>query len=190
RLAVAAVLTLTTPGTPMLFMGEEWGASTPWPFFTSHPEEWLGEAVRKGRTEEFARMGWDESVVPDPQSPATFASAKLDWTEQTHGAHARLLALYRALADLRRARAELTDPAFADLTAEDLDPDAPPAARRFLLGRGALRIAVNLSADAWPLALEPGETVLLTSGADAAASADGTVTVAPDTAVIVGPPLR
>ncbi|HAN24172.1 MAG TPA: malto-oligosyltrehalose trehalohydrolase, partial [Microbacterium ginsengisoli] len=190
RLAVAAALTLTTPGTPMLFMGEEWGASTPWPFFTSHPEEWLGEAVRKGRTEEFARMGWDESVVPDPQSPATFASAKLDWTEQTHGAHARLLALYRALADLRRARAELTDPAFADLTAEDLDPDAPPAARRFLLGRGALRIAVNLSADAWPLALEPGETVLLTSGADAAASADGTVTVAPDTAVIVGPPLR
>jgi maltooligosyltrehalose trehalohydrolase len=189
RLAVAAVLTLTTPGTPMLFMGEEWGASTPWPFFTSHPEEWLGEAVRKGRTEEFARMGWDESVVPDPQSPATFASAKLDWTEQTHGAHARLLALYRALADLRRARAELTDPAFADLTAEDLDPDAPPAARRFLLGRGALRIAVNLSSDPWPLALEPGETVLLTSGADAAASADGTVTVPPDTAVIVGPPL-
>jgi len=189
RLAVAAVLTLTTPGTPMLFMGEEWGASTPWPFFTSHPEEWLGEAVRKGRTEEFARMGWDESVVPDPQSPATFASAKLDWTEQHHGAHARLLAIYRSLADLRRARAELTDPAFADLTAEDLDPDAPPAARRFLLGRGALRIAVNLSSDPWPLALEPGETVLLTSGADAAASADGTVTVPPDTAVIVGPPL-
>ena len=63
--AVAAVLTLTAPGTPMLFQGEEWGASTPWPFFTSHPEPDLAEATARGRIDEFARMGWDPLQVPD-----------------------------------------------------------------------------------------------------------------------------
>ena len=67
-LAIAAVLVLTGPFTPMLFMGEEWAASTPWAFFTSHPDEELGEATRKGRLEEFARMGWDPNLVPDPQA--------------------------------------------------------------------------------------------------------------------------
>ena len=65
-LAIAAVLVLTGPFTPMLFMGEEWAASTPWAFFTSHPDEDLGEATREGRLEEFARMGWDKELVPGP----------------------------------------------------------------------------------------------------------------------------
>ncbi|QKJ19281.1 malto-oligosyltrehalose trehalohydrolase [Microbacterium hominis] len=145
RLAVAAVLTLTAPGTPMLFMGEEWGASTPWPFFTSHPEEWLGEAVRRGRREEFARMGWDESVVPDPQDPATFAAAKLDWDELAEPAHARLLELYRELMRLRRTRPELTDPSLASLSAE-VDGDLPDR-RAFRLGRGPLDVLVNLGSE-------------------------------------------
>ncbi|MDO9397980.1 MAG: malto-oligosyltrehalose trehalohydrolase, partial [Herbiconiux sp.] len=81
RLAVAAVLTLTAPGTPMLFMGEEWGASTPWQFFTSHPEPELGRAVSEGRKAEFARMEWDTDSVPDPQDPATFERSHLDWSE-------------------------------------------------------------------------------------------------------------
>ncbi|MGB4776929.1 malto-oligosyltrehalose trehalohydrolase, partial [Microbacterium sp.] len=95
RLAVAAVLTLTAPGTPMLFMGEEWGASTPWQFFTSHPEPELAAATRRGRTEEFAGMGWDPALVPDPNDPATFQRSKLDWSEVARGDHARLLDLYR-----------------------------------------------------------------------------------------------
>ena len=57
HLAVAAVLTLTSPFTPMLFMGEEWGASTPWQFFTAHPEPELGRATAEGRIKEFERMG-------------------------------------------------------------------------------------------------------------------------------------
>ena len=81
HLAVAAVLTLTSPFTPMLFMGEEWGASTPWQFFTAHPEPELGRATAEGRIEEFERMGWDPAVVPDPQDPATFERSKLDWDE-------------------------------------------------------------------------------------------------------------
>ena len=59
QLAIAAVLTLTSAFTPMLFMGEEWGATTPWQFFTAHPEPELGRATAEGRIQEFARMGWD-----------------------------------------------------------------------------------------------------------------------------------
>ncbi|QEV98980.1 malto-oligosyltrehalose trehalohydrolase [Microbacterium caowuchunii] len=186
RLAVAAVLTLTAPGTPMLFMGEEWGASTPWQFFTSHPEEWLGEAVRVGRTEEFGRMGWDESVVPDPQDPATFERSRLRWEEANTGDHGRLLDLYRRLARLRRSRPELTDPASFRLAAQTEDPDAAPDARRFVLRRGGVAVLVNLSAQPWdvPLDQEADEVLLATLPAR---TADGVVTVAPDSAVVVGP---
>jgi maltooligosyltrehalose trehalohydrolase len=186
RLAVAAVLTLTAPGTPMLFMGEEWAASTPWPFFTSHPEEWLGEAVRTGRAAEFAKTDWDESVVPDPQDPATFQGAKLRWDEASEGEHARILGLYRDLARLRRERPELTDPAFGALSAAVEDADAAPDARRFVLGRGAVRIVVNLSPEAWTVPLRPREIVLLaTAGAEDA----GEFSLPADAAVILGPPL-
>ncbi|MCC4908281.1 malto-oligosyltrehalose trehalohydrolase [Microbacterium sp. cx-59] len=186
RLAVAAVLTLTAPGTPMLFMGEEWGASTPWQFFTSHPEEWLGEAVRKGRTAEFAEMGWDESIVPDPQDPATFRRSVLDWSEAADGEHARLLQLYRDLARLRRERPELTDPAFGQLGGETADPDAAPDARRFVLRRGALAVLVNLSAEPWVVPLDENDDVVLLATVDATI-ADAAVTVAPESAAVVGP---
>src|SRR4051795_5628425 len=112
QLACAALLTLCGPFTPMLFMGEEWAASTPFQFFTSHPEPELGRATAEGRIKEFERMGWDPAVVPDPQDPETFARSKLNWTELTSGRHARLLDVYRRLAELRRRLPELTDPRF------------------------------------------------------------------------------
>ncbi|ALU40643.1 malto-oligosyltrehalose trehalohydrolase [Kocuria flava] len=132
RLVLGAVLLLTQPFTPMLFMGEEWGASTPWQFFTAHPEPELGEAVARGRKAEFASMGWDESTVPDPQAPSTFENSKLDWSETGRGDHARVLAAYRELIALRRTVPELTDPRFATIrTAHDDD------ARWFVLHRAA-----------------------------------------------------
>jgi len=112
QLAIAAALTLLGPFTPMLFMGEEWGAATPWQFFTSHPEPDLGKATAEGRISEFARMGWDPATVPDPQDPATFERSRLDWDELDQPAHARLLGFYRALAALRRGNADFTDPRF------------------------------------------------------------------------------
>ena len=130
QLVLGATLLLTQPFTPMLFMGEEWGASTPWQFFTAHPEPELGEAVAKGRKGEFAAMGWDESTVPDPQAPTTFTDSKLDWSEPGQGEHARVLAAYRELIALRRSVPELTDPRFATITtARDDD------ARWFVLQR-------------------------------------------------------
>jgi len=150
RLAIAAVLNLCSPFTPMLFMGEEWGASTPWQFFTSHVEPELGEATAKGRIAEFAKMGWDPAVVPDPQDPATFERSHLDWTEPEAGDHARLLDLYRALIRLRRELPQLTDPRFSTIAAA-VEGDV------FTLARGDVRVVVNVGDGR----VEPEGTVLL-----------------------------
>ncbi len=171
QLALAAVLTLAGPFTPMLFMGEEWGATTPWQFFTSHPEPELARATSQGRIEEFARMGWDPTVVPDPQAPATFERSKLDWAEPLVGEHARLLSLYRSLARLRRQQPDLTDPSFERTTCE-YDEDA----RWFVLRRGATVIAVNFAAAA---------VTLPCTGAVLLATDDG-VTVTRDAVTLPG----
>jgi len=140
QLACAALLTICGPFTPMLFMGEEWAASTPFQFFSSHPEPDLGKATAEGRISEFARMGWDPAEVPDPQDPATFARSKLDWSEVGIGRHARLLETYRQLIRLRREDPDLCDPAFASLSAQ-----ADEETRVFTLRRGSLLVAVNFS---------------------------------------------
>ncbi|HWI32265.1 MAG TPA: malto-oligosyltrehalose trehalohydrolase [Microbacterium sp.] len=150
-LQVAAVLTLLSPFTPMLFMGEEWGASTPWQFFTSHPEPELGRATAEGRIEEFARMGWDRAVVPDPQDPETFLRSKLRWEEAGEGAHARLLAVYRELLGLRRSEPDLSDPSFAAVSAEVADDE-----RWIRLSRGSIDIAVNLAEEPRELPVRAG----------------------------------
>lgn len=99
RLAAAAVL--LSPFTPMLFMGEEYGETRPFPYFVSHGDEQLVEAVRRGRREEFASFSW-EGDPPDPQSPDTFRSAVLSWDVNADD-HAGTHALYRRLVTLRRS---------------------------------------------------------------------------------------
>jgi len=108
---VGATLLFTGPFTPMLFMGEEWAAGTPWQFFTSHPEPDLATAVVAGRRREFADHGWDSGVeVPDPQDPATFGRSKLDWSELFRPRHREMLTFYQRLIRLRKSRPELSDP--------------------------------------------------------------------------------
>jgi maltooligosyltrehalose trehalohydrolase len=121
QLGIAAMMTLLSPFTPMVFQGDEWGASTPWQFFSSHPEPELGEAVAKGRLEEFAEMEWDTSDVPNPQDPQTFTRSKLDWSEPGAPGHAELLALNTELLRIRRSYPHLTDPRFdhGHATADD-----------------------------------------------------------------------
>jgi maltooligosyltrehalose trehalohydrolase len=141
-LALAAVLVMTAPFTPMLFMGEEWAAATPWQFFTSHPDEGLGELTAQGRHKEFARMGWDASLVPHPQDPETFRRSKLDWSERDKPANAAVLKLYRDLARIRRERTELTDPRFLR-TAVRYDEGE----RWLLLDRHGVQVAFNFGDD-------------------------------------------
>lgn len=138
--ACAAALVLTGPFTPMLFMGEEWGARTPWQFFTDHTDPELAETVRNGRRREFGAHGWDQEEIPDPQDPATRDRSCLDWSEPEREPHGRLLAWYRELIALRRTLPDLHDPDLAAVkTAFDED------ARWLAYRRGDLRIAVNLA---------------------------------------------
>ncbi|MEI7032697.1 malto-oligosyltrehalose trehalohydrolase [Streptomyces pratensis] len=138
--ACAAALVLTGPFTPMLFMGEEWGALTPWQFFTDHTDPELAEAVRDGRRREFAAHGWAAKEIPDPQDPATRDRSCLDWAEPEREPHARLLAWHRELIALRRMLPDLHDPDLASVrTAFDEE------ARWLAYRRGDLRVAVNLA---------------------------------------------
>jgi maltooligosyltrehalose trehalohydrolase len=137
----------------MLWMGEEWGARTPWQFFSDHEGE-LGEAVRRGRREEFASHGWAASAdggdddVPDPQSPATFAASKLDWKEPEDERGTQLLSWTRDLIALRRARPELTDG-----RRDRVDVSYDEAARWLVVRRGGTAVACNLSPDRQPVPL-------------------------------------
>ncbi|WP_091230260.1 malto-oligosyltrehalose trehalohydrolase [Microbacterium sp. 3J1] len=185
RLAVAAVLTLTAPGTPMLFMGEEWGASTPWQFFTSHPEPELARATAEGRISEFARMGWDPAQVPDPQDPETFRRSHLDWAEVEASPHARLLDLHRRLIELRRDVPELTDPDMTRTSAVVERDDGTPSRRAYRIRRGEVSVLVNLTDAEVEFDLGDRQTVLLETSP--ARVTDQRITVARESAAITGP---
>lgn len=176
RLLCAALLTLCSPFTPLLFQGEEWAASTPFAFFTSHPEPELARATAEGRLSEFERMGWDPADVLDPQDPATFARSRLDWAEAGEGRHARVLAGYRRLGALRRELPELTTPSFGRAeVAEDL--------RRLTLHRGRVALHLNLGEEAWDVG--EGEVLFSTADPGAAAGASAPVVVTPGHGVLV-----
>jgi maltooligosyltrehalose trehalohydrolase len=142
QLAVKAALVLGSPYTAMLFMGEEWASSSPFQFFTSHPEPELARATAEGRKAEFAEHGWDADEIPDPQDPETFRRSKLDWDEVDTGNHARLRHLYRALITLRHDEPDLADP-WLDHMRIDFDEEQ----RWIVLHRGSLAIACNLAED-------------------------------------------
>ncbi|HEX3929676.1 MAG TPA: malto-oligosyltrehalose trehalohydrolase [Nocardioides sp.] len=177
QLASAAMLTLCAPFTPMLFMGEEWAASTPFQFFTSHPEPELGRATAQGRLEEFERMGWDAAEVPDPQDPATFERSKLDWSELGRGRHALLLGSYQRLAELRRTVPALADPSFVGLVAT-----ADEQTRVFQLARGGLLIAVNFGTET---STAPATGEILFTTPTRATLAAGVLTLPPHAGVLL-----
>ncbi|MGH7338080.1 MAG: malto-oligosyltrehalose trehalohydrolase, partial [Myxococcota bacterium] len=79
RCQLGAALLFTAPFVPLIFQGEEWGASTPFPFFCERGDPELARATREGRRAEFAAFGWKPEDIPDPQDPETFASARLCW---------------------------------------------------------------------------------------------------------------
>lgn len=101
------VTALLLPQAPMLFMGEEWGASTPFPYFCDFHGE-LAEAVRRGRCEQISKLpGFSEEDVkkaPDPQAESTFRSAQLRWEEMGEAGHREWFELYKTLLALRQDR--------------------------------------------------------------------------------------
>ena len=164
-LRVAIALLCAAPSTPMLFMGEEWAATTPFRYFTSHPEPELADAVRRGRAEEFADFtAFSGDDVPDPQDPATLEASTLDW-EQAETTDARQRrALWTDLLALRRL------PALGD-GRRDLVGLLEGDDRRLGLVRGAdgvgqVAVLANLGEEPWDVAPPPGVWRLLASTDD------------------------
>ncbi|MFD3511509.1 malto-oligosyltrehalose trehalohydrolase [Streptomyces sp. NPDC058657] len=184
-LACAAAIVLTAPFTPMLFMGEEWGARTPWQFFTDHTDPELAEAVRRGRRREFAAHGWAEEDIPDPQDPRTRDRSCLDWSEPSQEPHARLLAWHRDLIALRHSHPDLADP---DLAAVRAAHSAHGAGRWIAYRRGDIRVAANLSKDpaTIPLGRNGLTRVLAAWEPVEAPGADGVLVLPPESCVVLG----
>ncbi|CAN5664357.1 malto-oligosyltrehalose trehalohydrolase [soil metagenome] len=102
--ALSALL-LVSPYTPLLWMGQEWAATSPFQYFTDHPEE-LGRLVTEGRREEFKRFSAFQDpegrkLIPDPQAVETFERSRLVWAEHEDPVHSGVLRLYRELLRLR-----------------------------------------------------------------------------------------
>jgi maltooligosyltrehalose trehalohydrolase len=169
-LKVGAGLVLTAPFTPMLFMGEEWGATTPWQYFTSYQDAGIGQAVADGRRAEFAQHGWRAPDVPDPQDPATFVRSRLDWSQPALGHHREILAWYRELLALRRQYPDLTDPRL-----DRVHVTWNEAGRWLIQRRGGLVIAANLGQADHQLPLEAAAGTVLAASADGAEIAAGAV---------------
>ena len=153
--AAMAALTLTvcSPYVPLLFMGEEWAASTPWPFFADPSDPELARAITEGRRREFEPFGWDPADVPDPVDPATAASAVLQWAERSTEPHAAVLAHASALLALRAAHPDLGagDPRAVTATVQP----GPVV----VLRRGGVVVAAHLGAG--PAHVEVGAATLL-----------------------------
>jgi len=101
QLKLAAATVLLSPYLPLLFMGEEYAESAPFPYFVSHGDVELLESVRQGRLEEFADFA-DQGTPPDPGSEATFLSAQADQEQRHYGNHLAIYAFYRKLIRLRK----------------------------------------------------------------------------------------
>ena len=120
--AALSTVLLFLPMTPLLFMGQEWAAHTPFQFFTDHDSE-LGALISSGRRQEFKGFhafqdpaSW--SLIPDPQALETFIRSKLDREERQRGHHAEILNLYQRLLQLRRSDPVLREPSRERMTVE------------------------------------------------------------------------
>jgi maltooligosyltrehalose trehalohydrolase len=180
RLKIAAALVFTSPFVPMLFQGEEWAASSPFQYFTDHPEPELAQAVREGRRREFAAFGWQPEAVPDPQARETFERSKLNWTELVSAPHAELLDWHRQLIQLRHADLTLTD---GDMTQVSARFDE--AAQWLVVERGPITVACNLAPERQRLALGVGRHHVLLASAQLLNFAKDTLELPPDAVAIL-----
>ncbi len=158
--ALSALL-LLSPYTPLLWMGQEWAASTPFQFFTDFPEE-LGRLVTEGRRNEFEEFSAfaDPSArarIPDPQDVETFLRSRLRWDETSRAPHEGMLALYRDLLLLRRTEPSLRSRDRRDFSLAAVS-DHALALRRQSPGGHELLVVVNLAGELRMRADEHPET--------------------------------
>jgi maltooligosyltrehalose trehalohydrolase len=196
----ASTLLLLTPYTPLLWMGQEWAASSPFLYFTDHPDA-LGRLVTEGRREEFSGFSQfaDSALrerIPDPQAEETFRRSRLLWEERERAPHAGMLTLYRELLALRRHHPALRN---RDRSAWDVDAHGEgtlmfrrtadeellvvvhfgPAHELELPGRGS-------SGEGWRIVLHSEETRFGGSGSGPVLTGEATLSLPSACAVLLG----
>jgi maltooligosyltrehalose trehalohydrolase len=175
---LAAGLLLAAPAVPLLFMGEEYGETAPFQFFTSFLDRELAEAVRRGRTEEFSRFAW-QGTVPDPGEPATFVRSRLNHPLAGAPRHRELYQYYRRWLALRRSHPALGARG-KDRTRAELDAKAAvlTVSRAAESGPG-LRLFANLTGDTLPAPATPPAWRLLLDSDDPRFAGQGRAALAP-----------
>jgi len=179
RAKIAAALVLTAPFVPMLFQGEEFGASAPFLYFTDYDDPELGRLISEGRKNEFVAFGWSPGQIPDPQDEQTFNQSRLNWAELGEQPHASLLQWHKDLIRLRRSRSELSD---GNLNAVRVRFDEE--AQWLVLERGKLRIACNLGNVPVDVELGNGAQLLLASD-DSARLNGARIELGPDSVAVL-----
>lgn len=155
---VALGLVLTSPFVPMLFMGEEFAASTPFLYFAAHDEPEMAKLVSEGRKREFADFGFDGEDLPDPEDVRTYEASKLNWGEVLEGKHLEMLEWTKQLIHLRRTLLALND---GDMGHIKITYDEDK--RWLVMTRGSVRVLLNLGSEAQSFRLEDGESLQLAS---------------------------
>jgi maltooligosyltrehalose trehalohydrolase len=160
KLKLAAAANLLSPFVPLLFMGEEYAERAPFPYFTSHSDPALAEAVRRGRREEFASFG-SANDVPDPQAESTFESAKLNMSLASQQPGATMLRFYTELIRLRK---ELPIAGCWPTVVEDADAKTPKLAYSaenefsvfvaFNFGETASSVDLGANSGSWRVTLD------------------------------------
>jgi maltooligosyltrehalose trehalohydrolase len=180
KLKIGAALVLTSPFVPLLFQGEEWGASTPFFFFTDYQESELANAVRAGRCREFAAFGWKPEETADPQAIETFKKSKLNWNEISKSSHAEILDWHKQLIQLRRRETDLNDGRMNCVRAR-----FDEAKRRLAVERGAIVVECNLSADPEAVSLRTGSYEVLLVSESGAKLAGGKILLPPESVAVL-----
>ncbi len=179
RCKIAAALVLTSPYLPMLFAGEEFGASAPFQYFTHHEDAELAAKVSEGRKNEFRAFGWAPEDVPDPQDQGTIERSKLQWDELSSPSHDELFVWYKNLIALRREFADLTDGRL-DRVEVRFDEQASWLAMK----RGSVQVVCNLAPVGQRIAIDGGGTVVLSSQSGCELT-EGDITLPPDSVAIL-----
>ncbi len=180
RLKIAAALVLLSPFVPMLFQGEEWGAMTPFLFFTDYAEPELAKGVRAGRCREFAAFGWKPEETFDPQEAGTFQRSKLDWSELLRPSHSEMLEWHQRLIRLRQGEPALTDGELESVRTHHDEKDS-----WLVVKRGPISVVCNLANCPQSIPLRPGRHQVLLSSVALKESACGEASLPPESVAIL-----
>ena len=179
RLRVAAALLLTSPFVPMLFQGEEWGATHAVPVLHRPPDPELAGPSAKGGAANSPRSAGIRTTCPIRRHPATFERSRLDWAEPRKDQHADLLGWYRRLIALRRQIPALTDPRL-----DRIDTECDEGAGWLVVRRGPVVVASNIGVGAWTFPASQFPVLLAASDPRVESTPQGVI-LPPDSVVIL-----